>query len=108
MKREKKGNEIHMKQSKTMLEGSEWKLILLFTLPLMGLYFGSISLVSPVTNLLTAPIVSLCFAMSLPAGLIGIFLPGVGGVRLEDYGVVTENGYEPFTKTPHDLHIIDC
>ena len=23
-------------------------------------------------------------------------------------GVVTENGYEPFTKTPHDLHIIDC
>lgn len=51
-----------------------------FTLPLMGLYFGSISLVSPVTNLLTASIVSLCFAMSLPAGLIGIFLPGVGGV----------------------------
>lgn len=51
-----------------------------FTLPLMGLYFGSISLVSPLTNLLTAPIVSLCFAMSLPAGLIGIFLPGVGGV----------------------------
>lgn len=46
----------------------------------MGLYFGSISLVSPLTNLLTAPIVSLCFAMSLPAGLIGIFLPGVGGV----------------------------
>ena len=51
-----------------------------FTLPLMGLYFGFISLVSPVTNLLTAPVVSLCFAMSLPAGLIGIFLPGVGGV----------------------------
>ena len=25
-----------MKQSKTMLEGSEWKLILLFTLPLMA------------------------------------------------------------------------
>ena len=38
----------------------------------------------------------------------GIYLPGVGGVRLEDYGVVTENGYEPFTKTPHDLHVIDC
>ena len=38
----------------------------------------------------------------------GVYLPGVGGVRLEDYGVVTENGYEPFTKTPHDLHIIDC
>lgn len=38
----------------------------------------------------------------------GVYLPGVGGVRLEDYGVVTENGYEPFTKTPHDLHVIDC
>ena len=37
----------------------------------------------------------------------GVYLPGVGGVRLEDYGVVTENGYEPFTKTPHDLHGID-
>ena len=36
----------------------------------------------------------------------GVYLPGVGGVRLEDYGVVTENGYEPFTKTPHDLHVI--
>ena len=33
----------------------------------------------------------------------GVYLPGVGGVRLEDTGVVTENGYEPFTKTPHDL-----
>ena len=25
----------------------------------------------------------------------GIYLPGVGGVRLEDYGVVTKDGYEP-------------
>ena len=48
---------------------------------------------------------------------------GVMGIRLRDgdYVVgaarakydhqvlmVTENGYEPFTKTPHDLHIIDC
>ena len=29
----------------------------------------------------------------------GVYLPGIGGVRLEDYGVVTEDGYEPFTKS---------
>ena len=51
-----------------------------FTIPLMGLYFGLVSLISPVTNLLTGSMVSLCFALSLPAGLIGIFLPGVGSV----------------------------
>lgn len=51
-----------------------------FTVPLMGLYFGMVSLISPVTNLLTGSAVSLCFALSLPAGLIGIFLPGVGSV----------------------------
>ena len=30
----------------------------------------------------------------------GVYLPGVGGVRLEDYGVVTENGYEPLHQDP--------
>ena len=38
----------------------------------------------------------------------GVYLPGVGGVRLEDYGVVTENGYEPFTKSTHELVVIPC
>ncbi len=38
----------------------------------------------------------------------GVYLPGVGGVRLEDYGLVTEDGYEPFTASPHELQIIDC
>lgn len=38
----------------------------------------------------------------------GVYLPGVGGVRLEDYGIVTADGYEPFTRTPHDLQVIDC
>lgn len=38
----------------------------------------------------------------------GVYLPGVGGVRLEDYGVVTETGYEPFTQSTHDLQIISC
>ncbi len=38
----------------------------------------------------------------------GVYLPGVGGVRLEDYGVVTEDGFDPFTRSPHDLVVIDC
>lgn len=38
----------------------------------------------------------------------GVYLPGVGGVRLEDYGVVTRDGYEPFTTSTHDLVVIDC
>lgn len=38
----------------------------------------------------------------------GVYLPGVGGVRLEDYGLVTEDGFEPFTASPHELQIIDC
>ena len=38
----------------------------------------------------------------------GVYLPGVGGVRLEDYGLVTEDGFEPFTHSPHELQIIDC
>ena len=38
----------------------------------------------------------------------GVYLPGVGGVRLEDYGIVTKDGYEPFTQSPHELQIIEC
>ena len=38
----------------------------------------------------------------------GVYLPGVGGVRLEDYGIVTEAGFEPFTQSPHELQVIDC
>ena len=49
----------------------------------------------------------------IPAGAVitmepGVYLPGKGGVRLEDYGLVTEDGYEPFTQSTHDLVIIDC
>lgn len=36
----------------------------------------------------------------------GIYLPGVGGVRLEDYGVVTREGYKPFTTSTHELVIL--
>ena len=47
----------------------------------------------------------------IPAGAVvtnepGIYLPGKGGVRLEDYGLVTEEGYEPFTRSTHDLVIV--
>ena len=38
----------------------------------------------------------------------GVYLPGVGGVRLEDYGLVTADGYEPFTQSLHELQIISC
>ncbi len=33
----------------------------------------------------------------------GIYIPKVAGVRIEDCGVVTKNGYEPFTHTGKEL-----
>ena len=49
----------------------------------------------------------------VPAGAVitiepGIYLPGKFGVRLEDFGLVTEEGYEPFTESTHDLVVIPC
>lgn len=38
----------------------------------------------------------------------GVYLPGEFGVRLEDYGLVTVQGFVPFTQSPHDLQVIDC
>lgn len=37
----------------------------------------------------------------------GIYVPGVFGMRLEDFGVITETGFESFTATPHDLIVIE-
>lgn len=37
----------------------------------------------------------------------GVYLPGEFGVRLEDYGLVTAQGFVPFTQSPHDLQVID-
>lgn len=53
------------------------------------------------------------YAKQIPAGSVvtiepGIYLPGKFGVRLEDFGVVTEDGYQPFTRSNHDLVCIDC
>ena len=49
----------------------------------------------------------------IPAGAVitiepGIYLPGKFGIRLEDFGLVTEDGYEPFTESPHELTVIPC
>ncbi len=38
----------------------------------------------------------------------GIYLPGRFGVRLEDYGLVTNEGFEPFTASTHELVCIPC
>ncbi|WP_421384971.1 M24 family metallopeptidase [Bacillus salacetis] len=37
----------------------------------------------------------------------GIYLPDIGGVRIEDDVLVTENGYETLTKFPKELQIIE-
>ena len=47
----------------------------------------------------------------VPAGSVvtiepGIYLPGRFGIRLEDFGLVTEDGFEPFTQSAHDLVVV--
>lgn len=36
----------------------------------------------------------------------GIYLPGEFGMRLEDFGVVTESGFDVFTRSTHEMVII--
>ena len=36
----------------------------------------------------------------------GIYLPGEFGMRLEDFGVVTDDGFEVFTRSTHDLVVL--
>lgn len=36
----------------------------------------------------------------------GIYIPGEFGCRLEDFGVICEDGFQVFTTTPHDIVII--
>ena len=36
----------------------------------------------------------------------GIYVAGKFGMRLEDFGVITENGFEVFTKSTHDMVVI--
>ena len=38
----------------------------------------------------------------------GIYLPGNFGVRLEDFGLMTADGFVPFTVSTHELVCIPC
>ena len=53
---------------------------LLFTTPLTAYYLGSVSLISPLTNLLVLWAVSLAFSPGLILTLLGIALPGVSAL----------------------------
>jgi Xaa-Pro aminopeptidase len=37
----------------------------------------------------------------------GIYLPGIGGVRIEDVVLVKPNGCEVLTRTPKELIVLD-
>lgn len=57
------------------------------------------------------PVLSLRNAKPLVPGNVitvepGIYLEGEFGMRLEDFGVVTEDGYEVFTQSTHEMVII--
>lgn len=51
---------------------------ILFTTPLTALYFGTVSLIGPVSNLLTLWAVSGAFVLAVLAAAAGFVLPGVG------------------------------
>lgn len=36
----------------------------------------------------------------------GIYLPGEFGMRLEDFGVITDEGFEVFTQSPHEMVVL--
>ena len=38
----------------------------------------------------------------------GIYLPGKFGIRLEDFGLMTAEGFVPFTQSTHDLVCLPC
>ncbi|MEY8461462.1 Xaa-Pro peptidase family protein [Eggerthellaceae bacterium 24-137] len=57
------------------------------------------------------PVLSACNDEPLAAGNVvtvepGIYLPGKFGMRLEDFGVITDDGFEVFTKSTHDMVVI--
>ncbi len=48
---------------------------LVFTVPLSALYFGTLSLAAPVTNLLVLPVAAVVFALGLVTGVVGFLSP---------------------------------
>lgn len=50
---------------------------MLFTVPLTAIHFGSVALVSPLTNLLTLWAVSDAFYLILPLAVLGALVPGI-------------------------------
>jgi competence protein ComEC len=51
----------------------------IMTIPLILFFFGQLSIVSPITNLLILPMVPFAMAVSFGAGLAGMFLPAFAG-----------------------------
>lgn len=51
----------------------------LLTIPLILFFFGQLSIVSPITNLLILPMVPVAMALSFSAGLAGMLLPAFAG-----------------------------
>lgn len=51
-----------------------------FTTPLTACYFNTVSLVSPLANVLVLPAVSLLFAAGLGTAVLGVFAPGAAAV----------------------------
>lgn len=52
---------------------------LVLTMPLMAYWFGTISLIAPLANLLVVPVISACFVLGLAAvGLSFVWLPAAG------------------------------
>ncbi len=60
-----------------------------FTLPLAGLYFGRFSLISPLSNLLVLPVVSLAFSLLLLSAVLGLFLPAPAAVLIKAPALLT-------------------
>ncbi len=48
---------------------------MIFTTPLVAIYFGSVSLIAPLSNLLTLWAISFAFAMGLSCGILSLFFP---------------------------------
>lgn len=51
---------------------------LVFSVPLVAVHFGYVSLISPITNLLTLPVMSLCFTFGYAVSILGMILQPLG------------------------------